>query len=314
MLSKSKPNRMFGGKSSVGTVTVLETKVHRSSARKAKFGFYLTAFIVGLLAATIAADRMHPILALLLGAAIGVPTGAVVWTLVRVWPVIRLIWWWLPEILLAVTVVYGWTALARNTGPVVRVLVVAILIGVPAAIPAIRRRIIAVAWCFIVRHRLRTCFAQFITANASGSLPLIGLARPTPVGERVTIYLRPGLSLADLQNRLDKLAVGCHAGSVLVERASTTNAARVRIDIKRRDVLTAHVGSPLVGLVDPNTPTNTTPRAAASTALDLPDVTTAATPRPRMPVNPRRTPATPATPAPPVNGSAGDTDDVTQWI
>ena len=61
----------------------------------------------------IAADRIHPILALLLGFAIGTATGAVVWALVRIWPLIRLIWWWTPEISLALGIVYGWTALAR---------------------------------------------------------------------------------------------------------------------------------------------------------------------------------------------------------
>ena len=56
------------------------------------------------------------------------------------------------------------------------------------------RHIIAVAWCLIVRHRIRTCFAQFIISNQSGSLPLILWARPTPVGERVWVWLRTGLS------------------------------------------------------------------------------------------------------------------------
>jgi hypothetical protein len=310
-MSKSSPSRLLGRKSA-GTVTVLQTKVHRSSARNAKVGFYLTAFIVGLLTATITADRMHPILALFCGAAIGIATGAVVWTVVRIWPVIRLIWWWLPEILLGLTIVYGWTALARNTQPLARIAIVALIVGLPAAIPAIRRRIIAVAWCFIVRHRLRTCFAQFINTNTSGSLPLILLARPTPVGERVWIYLRPGLSMSDLESRLDKLAVGCHAATVIVERASERNAARVRIDIKRREVLTATVNNPLVTLVDPDTPTPTRGTGSLPTALDLPDVAkTLAIVKPataREHINGRR--PTPANPVP----ATDDADDVTQWI
>ena len=51
------------GRRGVGTVTVIETKVHRSSARNARLAFWLTWFVVGLLAMTIAADRIHPILA-----------------------------------------------------------------------------------------------------------------------------------------------------------------------------------------------------------------------------------------------------------
>jgi hypothetical protein len=320
MLSKSSPNRVFGGKSAAGTVTVLETKVHRSSARKAKMAFYLTAIIVGLLAATVASDRMHPILALFVGAAIGTPVGAIAWVLVRVWPVIRLIWWWLPEIGLAVTAVYGWTALARHTPAVGRLVVLVLVLGVPAIVGPARRRIVALAWCLIVRHRLRTCFAQFITANQAGTLPLIGIARPTPVGERVHIYLRPGLSLADLESRLDKLAVGCHAATVTVERASAANAARVRIDVKRREVLDATVASPLVDLVDeldPATAVTAPTLSLVPTALDLPDITTpAGKPAPTQRDNGNGRKPAPATTANGNGGGSGatDADDINQWI
>ena len=85
-MSKSSGSRGFGRSS--GTVTVIETKVHRSSARTAKVAFYVTVLVVGLLTATVASDRMHPILAMLLGAAVGTATGAIVWVLVRIWPVI----------------------------------------------------------------------------------------------------------------------------------------------------------------------------------------------------------------------------------
>jgi hypothetical protein len=141
-------------------------------------------------------------------------------------------------------------------------------------VPAIRRRIVALAWCVIVRHRLRVCFSQFIIANKSGSLPLILWARPTPVGERVWVYLRPGLSLSRLQSRLDEIAVTCHATSVLVELASESKkAAYLRFDIKRREVLTAKVSSPLTGVIDTdNMPLPYTAPTDVPTALDLPDV------------------------------------------
>jgi hypothetical protein len=252
-------------------VTVIEAKVHRSSARNARLAFIITALIVGLLSATIAADYWHPILAGVFGIVLGAVCGAGAWLLVRVWPVLRVIWWWLPEIILGFIVVYGWVALANHTHLVVRLLIVGLVVGV-AVIRPVRRRLIAVAWCVIVRHRLRVCFAQFIIANQSGSLPLILLARPTPVGERVWIYLRPGLSHADLNTRLDKIAVACHASTVLIERASDRTAGFLRVDVKRREVLTASVGSPLVDLVDPDTPAAERVPGVVPTALDLPDV------------------------------------------
>jgi hypothetical protein len=192
-------------------------------------------------------------------------------------------------------------------------------VGVPAAVPPIRRRIVALAWCVIVRHRVRTCFAQFIIANQSGSLPLILWATPTPVGERVWVWLRTGLSLADLQSRLEKIAVACWASSVQAERASDGNAAYVRLDIKRREVLTAAVGSPLVDLVDPDTPTAEPKPVTVPTALDLPDVPRTEIPMARVTPRANGTPAPtpirkPASPAPQpvVTGAKGE--DLSDWI
>ncbi|WP_433789313.1 hypothetical protein [Actinoplanes sp. CA-252034] len=271
-MSKSTGGFGFGRKP--GTVTVIEQRVLRTTARNARMAFIITALIVGVLAMTVASDHMHPILAALLAAPIAFVAGAFVWTLVRIWPVLRLIWWWLPEITAGMALVYGWIALANATPALVTAAIVAPLVGIPAAVPALRRRVTALGWCFIVRHRLRVCFSQFLIANKSGSLPLILWARPTPVGERVWVYLRPGLSLSRLQGRLDEIAVTCHASSVLVELASDNKkAAFVRFDIKRREVLTATVNSPLVGVIDTeNMPPAYTTATDVPTALDLPDV------------------------------------------
>ncbi|WP_050564813.1 hypothetical protein [Salinispora arenicola] len=315
-MSKSSPRRRFGGKST-GTVTVIEARVHRSSARNAKVAFVLTAIIVGGLAAVVATSYLHPIVALLLGALIGVLTGGLVWLLVRVWPVIRLLWWWSTEILLAVVLLTGWVHLANHTSTLVTLVVVAVVVGVPAGIPKLRRLVIAWSWCLIVRHRLRVCFAQFIIANQSGSLPLILWATATPVGERVWVYLRPGLSAKDLEGRLDKIAVTCHASTVLIERASEGNAAYVRVDIKRREVLTARVNSPLVDVIDPTAPAAASP-LTVPTALDLPDVET---PTVILPTQAKPTagkksaPTTTANGSKPTASSSSDADDdVSDWI
>ncbi|MEV4764700.1 hypothetical protein AB0J89_18965 [Micromonospora chokoriensis] len=307
-MSKSSPRRPFGGRS--GTVTVIEAKVHRSSARNARLAFVLTAVIVGLLSAVVAASSIHPILAVFVGAAIGVPTGGLAWVLVRIWPVIRLLWWWSTEIVLSVLLLTFWVQLANHTPTLVTLLVVALVVGVPAAIPTIRRQVIAWTWCLIVRHRLRVCFAQFIIANQSGSLPLILWARPTPVGERVWIYLRPGLSMTDLEGRLDKIAVTCHASTALVERAADGNAAYLRFDIKRREVLTAQVNSPLVDVINPDTPTADRPTPVIPTALDLPDVDA---PTITLPAQPKK-PATTANGSKPAASSAPEAEDVSDWI
>lgn len=262
----------FGRRRSGGTITVIETRVHQHTARNAKLAFWVTGLAALLLSATVLADRIHPILALFAGALIGAVFGAVVWTAVRVWPVARMVWWWLPEILLALAVVYGFLALCRTTPVLVRLLVLGALVGALAGVPMARRTLLALAWCLVVRHRLRTCFAQFIIANQSGTLPLILVAKPTPVGERVWVYLRTGLSIGDLESRLDKLAVACHASTVTVTRASGRTAALAQVDIKRREVLDRMVDSHLVDLVDPDTPATVRDTTEVPTALDLPDI------------------------------------------
>lgn len=312
-MSKSSPRR-FGGKST-GTVTVIEAKVHRSSARNAKMAFILTAVIVGLLSAVVAASYWHPIVSLIVGALIGVPTGALAWLLVRIWPVIRLLWWWSLETALAVLLLTAWVQLANHTPTLVTLLVVALVVGVPAAIRPVRRQVKAWAWCLVVRHRLRVCFAQFIIANQSGSLPLILWARPTPVGERVWVYLRPGLSAKDLESRLDKIAVTCHASIVLIERASENNAAYLRFDIKRREVLTATVGSPLVDVIDLTAPVSASP-LMVPTALDLPDVDAPTITLPAQGKPAKKSAATTANGSKPAASSASsvEDDDTSDWI
>ncbi|MGA4732171.1 hypothetical protein ACPB67_32600 [Micromonospora taraxaci] len=312
-MSKSSPRR-FAGRST-GTVTVIEAKVHRSSARNARMAFILTAVIVGLLSAVVAASSIHPILAVFVGALIGVPIGGLVWVLVRIWPVIRLLWWWTPETILGVLLLTAWVQLVDHTPTVVTLIVVALVVGVPAAIRPVRRQVKAWTWCLIVRHRLRVCFAQFIIANQSGSLPLILWAKPTPVGERVWVYLRPGLSEKDLEGRLDKIAVTCHASTVLIERASENNAAYLRFDIKRREVLTAHVGSPLVDVIDPTAPVSASP-LTVPTALDLPDVDapTITLPAQGKPATKKPAASTANGSKPAASSASPEADDVSDWI
>ncbi|MDO3683478.1 hypothetical protein [Micromonospora sp. C28ISP2-4] len=312
-MSKSSPRRSFGRKSS-GTITVIEARVHRSSARNARLAFILTAVIVGLLSAVVAASSIHPILALLTGALIGVPLGGLAWLLVRIWPVLRLLWWWTPEIGITTGLGAAWVQLVNHTSTLVTLLVVALVVGVPAAVPVSRRFLVAWTWCLVVRHRLRVCFAQFIIANQSGSLPLILWAKPTPVGERVWVYLRPGLSLADLEGRLDRIAVACHASTALIERASDRNAAYLRFDIKRREVLTAQVGSPLVDVIDPDTPATERIPATVPTALDLPDIDAPTVTLPTQGKPAAKKPATTANGSKPAASTTSDVDDVSDWI
>jgi hypothetical protein len=129
------------------------------------------------------------------------------------------------------------------------------------------------------------------------------------------VYLRTGLSLADLEARLDKIAVACWASTVVVDRASDGNAAYIRLDIKRRDALTAKVGSPLLDLVDPDTPATERTTDTVPTALDLPDVAepvTVATSTSGSAAKPAARKPAAASVQPAVAGAGGE--DLSDWV
>jgi hypothetical protein len=303
---------MFGR--GTGTITVIEEPVMRSYRRKAKIVFYATWIITGLLAATVAASKWHPVLALFAGLAFGLITGAIASAVVAAWPVIRTIWWWTPETVIMGALVVGWVELAEHTTLVYRLACVAVIVGVPAAIKPVRARINQVTWCFITRHRVRTCFSEFIITNRTGSLPLILWAVPTPVGERIWIWLRPGLSLDDLLDRLDKIAVACWATAAVAEAASRSNAAYIRLDLKRRDVLGGTVTSPLLDMIRSGAPATSRDTTGIPASLDLPQVPASevipARPTPIKRPDHTKMPAPASPPAP----AASDGSDISDWI
>ena len=297
-MSKSRTGGLFGP-SHTGAVTIVDAPVRMTYARKARLTFWVVSIGVAALSGTVASDYLHPILGLLAGAGIGLVAGLVAALLVVAWPVMRAIWHWADAIAIVLLVFYGWTALMKTTDLVVSLVTVGLLLGVPAAVGPLRRRVLAFVWCAIVRHRLRMSFARMVRTGSRhqpGCLPLVLIARPTPAGERVWVWLRPGLALPDLEAELPQLAVNCFADQVRVVRANRRHAALIRVDITRRDPLRARVGSPLPDQI-PYFDASAVPVSPgmAPVGLDLPDVpeqedtprnTGGRTPRRRPPPDP----------------------------
>ncbi|MEV4533409.1 hypothetical protein AB0J82_06210 [Asanoa sp. NPDC049518] len=272
-------SRSFGPGSRGHTVTVIEAPTRHSQRRKAIVAFWVTFFAVGLMTGTVASHYLHPIMGGLLGIVIGAALGATLFVLIVAWPVLRIIWWWLPETLLALALVYGWTWLMFATPLWLALAVIVVGVGTPAAFGRSRQWLMAPLWCLAVRHRLRTCFAAFIATNRAGTLPLILWARPTPAGERVWIWLRPGLSIRELEQdgQVQKLAVACWANEARVARASRRYAAFIRVDITRRESLADTVLSNLPDFVPDDMPAT----APISPAVPPTGVNLAEVPRPR---------------------------------
>jgi hypothetical protein len=85
--------------------------------------------------------------------------------------------------------------------------------------------------------------------------------------------------LADLEGRTGKMAVACWVDEVRVVRSSTRYAALIRVDVARRDPLTATVASPLAVLFrepddddDRDGSAELTPAPGVPLGLDLDEV------------------------------------------
>lgn len=312
-----------------GSVTVIEESVQRSWVRRAKIVFFVVWAALGLLTATVLAGRWEHALGMTGAAVVSLIAGAVAGfipafltaVVVVSWPVIRAIWWWLPELAVIGALVAGWAELAAYAGLALRLVALAAFVAVPAFVAPARRFLVSWSWCLVSRHRVRTCFSEFIIANRRGSLPLILGAHPTPAGERLWVLLRPGLSLGTVQSNIDKIAVACWASAVTADLAKPSNSALVRFDIKRRDPLTGRIASPLTAAFGNIIPALKR-EPAAPVALDLTDVTAEDVTPPARPKNgpvpvPRpQWPNVPAANADALTGTAvpGGKDDIEDWI
>ena len=173
----------------------------------------------------------------------------------RSWPVqlLLMFWRWAIELMLLIDfLVLGAEIHSVSGWPVkvslaVAVGVLAWLVTLLYVIPVTRPGVPGLFWCLVTRHRLRTFFLQARVFNRSARLPWIVMIRPTPVGERVWVWLVPGLSIDDFASSVEKLSAACWARTVRVERSRKVGAL-VRLDVVRRDPLMAveHLPSVLI--------------------------------------------------------------------
>lgn len=303
------------GKKGRANVTMIEVGIVRDATRRSKIAFWTVGTLVGLTTGVVASGITNPIWAAGIGIVAGVVVGAVVAAVLFVWPALRVAWHWAAEIVLLTVVLAGYLVLVQSVAWWLALLILAVVLIGPLGLGTVRLWVFPWVWCAISRHRLRVCFTAFL-AHRPGMAPLILLARPIPAGERVWIWLRPGLALADIESRLDKLAAGCWASECRITPASRRYSALLCIDVARRNPLTQTVSSPLAGLI-PTVRGLSKRTAGVPFGLDLPDVPD--TPADE-PADKRRTRAITAQPSTsePVIGDllppTGETEDLTNWI
>jgi hypothetical protein len=143
------------------------------------------------------------------------------------------------EITVITVFVIVWVWLTRHL-PLwgVRTVVVAVVVLV-FAVPVSRRYVTARAWCVCSRHRVRAALlkSRYPSMTYDGKLPYLLWSRPSPVGERIRVWLPAGLSVKDLDRMSDTLATACWARSARLTPVRG-QAALVVLDIIRRDPLT----------------------------------------------------------------------------
>ena len=158
----------------------------------------------------------------------------------RSWPVqfLLMLWRWLPDLVLVGLAVWFYVAADAAGRPFwVTTLALVIIVGLVMVPPMSRRILVGTVLLLVTRHRLRTYFLQCGAYNRSGRLPWLTFSRPTAVGERVWVWLVPGLSMRTLEAGVDEIAFACWARTVRIGR-SRALANLVWIDVIRRDPLT----------------------------------------------------------------------------
>lgn len=216
------------------------------------------------------------------------------------------------ELTLIAVIITAIVMLRPHVGPDATIWIIGGTTAVILIIPTSRRYTHRRMWSITTRHRIRAAFSQTRTMTHNGRMPFLLWSRPSPVGERVRVWLPAGMSVKDIQNVTAELATACWARDVRVH-PNRAQAALVIIEIVRRDPLAASaVINPSVlddidaDLGDFTDDGNVVPLPNRNTLPTDPEAT--ATPGPRMRRNTtKNTAATNGTAGPTLAASNGST-------
>jgi hypothetical protein len=155
---------------------------------------------------------------------------------------------YLPELLTGMAVLWLWLASVRAIGPLWTVGLWALVTALLFRWSRSRRWLLTGLGLAVTRFRLRTALVELRLTNRAGRLPLVLWMVATPVGERVWLWCRAGISAEDMSDEVDGIRAACCAREVRISRDSRW-AALVLVDVIRRDPLasTTIISSPLVG-------------------------------------------------------------------
>ena len=145
-------------------------------------------------------------------------------------------WRWRTELitLAALTAAYCW--LWSQLTLIWAAVVLAAFLGIVFGLPWSRRFTVRRFWCVLSRHRFhRMCFEGRLHTR-TGRVPPVLWVRPTKVGERLTIWLRAGLSAEEFEKHTGELRAACYAREARVVRSKKWSQL-VTLDVVRHDPL-----------------------------------------------------------------------------
>lgn len=139
------------------------------------------------------------------------------------------------ELTCLIVLLTAYVALLKTTGwssATVLIVETSTVVGL-ILLPGTRARM----WAVTSRHRIYKCMYETRTMTPNGTMPYLIWASPSPVGERIRVWLPAGLSVSDLASITEALASACYATEARTE-VNRRWTHLVTIIIVRRDPFT----------------------------------------------------------------------------
>ena len=122
---------------------------------------------------------------------------------------VAVLWQLRTELAVTAAAVWCWLWLTRRLPVWAALTVVLASAGAVLVWSPSRRFVVGHAWCTVTRHRLRACMVQARIMNHHGYVPWLLWVRPTNVGERAWLLMRPGICVEDVETSTSEIAAAC---------------------------------------------------------------------------------------------------------
>ena len=138
------------------------------------------------------------------------------------------LWRWRYEIALPILVLAGFLAMGPVAPAMGAIPLVAILW------PTARAQVWGRIRCMATAHRIRVGCIEAYVVNSKGKIPPILWCAPTPIGERVWLWCRAGITVGDLEAAREIIARACWATDIYIH-PHPRSPHRVLLEVVRPD-------------------------------------------------------------------------------